>query len=63
VVRSVEKLLKIERPTKLSEMKLETLEAFPTLPKLDLTNIETCTEPALAVHIDLGLDQLEEPEE
>jgi hypothetical protein len=44
-------------------MKLESLETFPALPKLDLTNIETCTEPALAVHIDLGLDQLEEPEE
>lgn len=63
MVRNLEKLIKIEQPTKLSEMKLEPLEAFPTLPKLDLTNIEQCTEHGLPVHVDLGLDQLEEPEE
>jgi hypothetical protein len=63
VVRNIEKLIKIEAPTKLSEMNLETLEVFPTLPKLDLTDIEACIEHGMPVHIDLGLDQLEEQEE
>ena len=44
-------------------MELETLEVFPTLPKLDLMNLETCTKQEIPVHVDLGLDQLEEQEE
>jgi len=63
VVRNIDKLIKIEHPTKLSEMKLETLEDFPTLPKLDLMNLESCTKQEIPVHVDLGLDQLEEGEE
>jgi hypothetical protein len=63
MVRPIEKLIKIEHPRKLSEMKLETLEVCPALPKLDLMDIEPYTEPGIAVHVDLGLDQLEEQEE
>ena len=62
MVRNLEKLIKIQRPTELSEMKLETLEVCPTFPTLDLMNIEPFTAPGLAVHIDLGLDQIEEEE-
>lgn len=61
MVRNIENL--IERPKEVSEMKRETLETFPTIPKLGLTNIEPYTESGLPVQIDLGLDQLEEPEE
>ena len=60
MVRTIEKLIKIERPREISEMKLNPIEAFPAIPKLDLMNIEPCTEPGIAVHVDLGLDQLEE---
>jgi len=63
VVRNIDKLIKIEHSTKLSEMELETLEVFPTLPKLDLMNLETCTKQEIPVQVDLGLDQLEEQEE
>lgn len=63
MVRNIDKLIKIEHSTKLSEMQLETLEVFPTLPKLDLMNLETCTKQEIPVHVDLGLDQLEEQEE
>jgi hypothetical protein len=63
MVRNIEKLIKIEHPREVSEMKLDTIEVFPTTFKLDLTNIEPYTEPAISCHIDLGLDQLEEQEE
>ena len=55
MVRPIEKLIKIEHPRKLSEMKLETLEVCPALPKLDLMDIEPYTEPGITVHVDLGL--------
>jgi hypothetical protein len=60
MARTIEKLIKIERPREISEMKLDTLEVFPVIPKLDLMNIESCTESGIAVRVDLGLDQLEE---
>jgi hypothetical protein len=63
MARNMEKLLKIERPGEVAKLTLEPCEVIPTTPRLDLTNIEACTEPAINVHIDLGLDQLEEPEE
>jgi CO dehydrogenase/acetyl-CoA synthase gamma subunit (corrinoid Fe-S protein) len=61
--RNVEKLIKIEHPKEIPEMKLNTIEPFSTIPKLDLVNIEPYTEPGITVHVDLGLDQIEEPEE
>ncbi|PVX24681.1 MAG: hypothetical protein CW691_06805 [Candidatus Bathyarchaeum sp.] len=62
MVRNLEKLIKIERPREISEMKLDTIEAFPAIPTLDLMDIEPCTEKAITVHIDLGLDQIEQEE-
>ena len=63
MVRNIEKLIKIERPREISEMKFDTIEFFPTTPTLDLMDIEPCTESGITIHIDLGLDQLEEQEE
>lgn len=63
MARNVEKLLKIETPGEVTKLTLEPCEVIPTTPRLDLTNIELCTGPAINVHIDLGLDQIEEPEE
>ena len=63
MVRNLEKLIKIERPREISEMKLDTIEVFPTIPKLDLMDIERYTDARITCHIDLGLDQLEEQEE
>ena len=63
MVRNIEKLIKIDHSTKLSERELETLEVYPTLPKLDLMNLETGTKQEIPVHVDLGLDQIEEQEE
>ena len=63
MVRNLEKLIKIERPREISKMKLETIEIFPITPTVDLMDIEVCTELGIKVHIDLGLDQLEETEE
>ena len=60
MARNIEKLIKIEQPRKISEMKLNTIEAFPPILKLDLIDIEPRTKPEIAVHVDLGLDQLEE---
>ena len=60
MARNIEKLIKIERPREISEMKLNPIEAFPAIPKLDLMDIEPCTKTEIAVHVDLGLDQLEE---
>ena len=63
MVRNIEKLIKIECPKEITEGKIETVSAFPTLPTLDLMDIEPYTEPGIRVHVDLGLDQLEEEEE
>jgi len=63
MARNIEKLIKFEHPKEISEMKLDTIEPFPTIPKLDLVNIEPYTEPGITLNIDLGLDQLEETEE
>jgi hypothetical protein len=60
MARNIEKLIKIEQPRKISEMKLNPIEAFPAIPKLDLIDIEPDTKPEIAVHVELGLDQLEE---
>ena len=63
MVRSIEKLIKIERQMEISEMTLDTIEVFPTIPKLDLMDIEPYTESRITYHIDLGLDQLEKQED
>ena len=63
MARNVEKLLKIERPGEVSKLTLETIEVIPTIPRLDLVDIELYAEPKVTVNIDLGLDQLEEQEE
>ena len=63
MVRTIEKLVKIERPREISEMKPDPIEVFSTIPKLDLMDIEPCTETGITCHVDLGLDQLEEQEE
>ncbi len=63
MVRTIEKLIKIERPREISEMKFDTMELFSIISTLDLMDIESCTEPGITVHIDVGLDQLEEQEE
>ena len=63
MAKNIEKLIKFEHPKEISEMKLDTIEPFPAIPELDLVNIEPYTEPAITVHVDLGLDQLEETEE
>jgi len=59
----MEKLLKIQRPKRITEMTLDTIEVIPPTLTLELVNIEPCTEPSVTVDIDLGLDQLEETEE
>jgi len=59
----MEKLLKIERLKRESDLPLNKIEIIhPTL-KLDLINIETCIEPNVTVSVNLGLDQLEESED
>jgi len=63
MARNIEKLLKIESPKEVSKLTLEPIEGIPTTPTLDLVDIEPRTEPKINVHIDLGLDQLEEPED
>ena len=63
MARNIEKLLKIERMGEVSKLTLEPIEVIPTTPRLDLVNIEPYTEPKINIHIDLGLDQLEEAEE
>jgi hypothetical protein len=63
MARNIEKLLKIERPGEVSKLTLEPIEVIPTTPRLDLVDIEPYAEPRVTVNIDLGLDQLEEPEE
>jgi len=63
VDRNVEKLVKFERPSDLSEMTIKSIDTCPFLIKLDLPNIEPYTETGPVVHVDLGLDQIEEPED
>jgi hypothetical protein len=63
MARNIEKLLKIERPREVSKLTLETVEVIPTSLGLDIVDIEPYAEPRVTVNIDLGLDQLEEPEE
>ena len=60
MAKTIEKLIKIEQPREISEMKLNPMEDFSAIPKLDLMNIESYTEPGITVHVDLGLDQIEE---
>ena len=61
--RNIEKLIKIECPTKIIERKIEPIEKFQELPTLELIDIEAPIEPGISVHVDLGLDQLEEQED
>ena len=63
MARNIEKLLKIERPREVTKLTLDTVEVIPPSLRLDLVDIEPYTEPKINVHIDLGLDQLEEPKE
>lgn len=63
MARDVEKLLKVERLGEVPKLSIEPCEVIPAVPRLDLVNIEGVTEPKINVHIDLGLDQLEEAEE
>ena len=62
MVRNLEKLVKLQRPTDLSEMAINSLNVCPPLVKLELTNIECFAESGPIVHVDLGLDQIEELE-
>jgi hypothetical protein len=63
MARNIQKIIKIEHPKEISEIKLNPVESCPKFPKLDLENIEPYTETGINFNIDLGLDQLEEPEE
>ena len=63
MARNIEKLLKIERPGEVSKLTLDTIEVIPTSLRLDLVDIEPYAESGITLNIDLGLDQLEEPEE
>lgn len=63
MVRNMEKLLKIECPKGVPKLAAETIEVVPKTLGLDLINIECYTEPGITVHIDLELDQLEDPKE
>jgi hypothetical protein len=62
MVRNIEKILKIERPKDVPKVGTDTIQVPNTL-KLDLIDIESCTESGLTVHVKLDLDQLEDPEE
>lgn len=62
MARDLDKLLKIERLGEAPKLTVDTCEIIPTAPILDLVNIEDSTEPKINMHIDLGLDQLEEQE-
>ena len=63
MVRNVEKLIKIDCPNKIPEIKIESMKSFPKTLRLDLIDIEPYTEPGIKCNVDLGLDQLEECEE
>ena len=61
--RNIEKLIKIECPGKITQRKIEPIEKFQELPTLELIDIEAPIEHGISVHVDLGLDQLEEQED
>ena len=61
--RNIEKLIKIECPGKIIERKIEPIKKFQELPTLELIDIEAPIEHGISVHVDLGLDQLEEQED
>ena len=63
MARDIDKLLKIERLGEAPKLTVDTYEIIPTAPILDLANIEAHSEPKINMHIDLGLDQLEEQKE
>ncbi|MDG6221858.1 MAG: hypothetical protein IAX21_06865 [Candidatus Bathyarchaeota archaeon] len=63
MVRNLEKLEKLERPSDLTKMAMESLDICPSFPKLDLTNIECFSDAGPIVYVDFGLDQIEELEE
>ena len=63
MVRNIEKLLKIESLKGVPKLKTDTVEVVPNILAIDLVDIEPYAEPRVTVNIDLGLDQLEEPEE
>ena len=63
MVRNIEKLMKIERPKEVSKLNPDTVEVVPKTLSLDLLDIDPYPEQRIAVHIDLKLDQIEDPEE
>ena len=63
MVRNLEKIVKLETPIDLSEMAIQSMNVCPTLVDLDLTDIECFAESGPIVHVNLGLDQIEELEE
>ncbi len=63
MVKNMEKLLKIECPKKVPKLNPDTIEVVPKIFEADLINIEPYAEQRTIVHIDLELDQLEDPEE
>jgi len=64
MVRNIEKLVKIEHPTNVSELPVEPIKMIhASTINLDLVNLEPYTEPSVPLNIDLGLDQLEETDE
>jgi hypothetical protein len=63
MVRNMDKILKIECPKRVPKIQTETIQIIPKSLNLNLTNIEPSIEPGIAVHIDLKLDQLEDPKE
>ncbi|MBT8171794.1 hypothetical protein KJN74_02845 [Candidatus Bathyarchaeota archaeon] len=62
MVRNIEKLIKIECPRDITKRNVESVETFSIIPKLNLMDLESCIEPGTEVHVDLGLDQLEQEE-
>ena len=62
MARSIEKLMKIETPKQINKLDPECLKEYPLIPKLNLMDIESFSEPGVPVNIDLGLDQMEEEE-
>ncbi|MFA5364950.1 MAG: hypothetical protein WC325_07210 [Candidatus Bathyarchaeia archaeon] len=62
MVRPIEKLVKLQQPKDLTKLTVDTIEVFPATLRLDLPNLEPCTETPMTVHIELGLDQLETDE-
>jgi len=63
MARNIEKLIKIEGSREITKLTFDTIEVIPTSLTLDLVDIEPYTESEITLNIDLGLDQLEEPEE